>query len=359
MMSENLAEPTTEEASPPGQSQRPTPKHKLEGHKNHIWSFVFLHDNVHIVSGSWDGTICKWNCDTGLLVGKPWEGNGGRIRALALSPNGETIACGRDDGSVQRWNTDGIMIEGAWTGEHSNLVLSLSWSPSGGYIASGFGDGIILIRNTESGEIDSEAGRIETKLGGVYTLAYSPSGDKIASGGDNEMISIWDSKTGASLIEIREMGDVTSLVWSSDSSKLYSTFNKKFIRVFNSTTGAILHDFEHKNYLFSVALSPKHNALVCVGSGIAQLWDPESYQPLGQPFDEEDHAILLYVSFSRDGKYLAYSGDDKKITLWMVEDIAPQLKVRAPATQPPISSHLVSTSLFLHLRTITGRCHGA
>ena len=36
-------------------------------------------------------------CETGLLVGEPWEGEGGRIWALALSLNGHIIACGRDD----------------------------------------------------------------------------------------------------------------------------------------------------------------------------------------------------------------------------------------------------------------------
>jgi len=54
----------------------------------------------------------KWDCEMGLLVGEPWEGEGGPIWALALSPDGKTIACGRNNGSVQRWNTDGEMSKG-------------------------------------------------------------------------------------------------------------------------------------------------------------------------------------------------------------------------------------------------------
>src|SRR5882757_2024411 len=109
---------------------RPTPKHKFKGHKNNIWSFVFLHDNIHIVSGSLDGTMRKWNYDTGLLVGQPWERKEGRIYALALSPDGKTISCGKDNGSVEMWNTDGEMSEDIWT-SHSSWVFALSWSPSG------------------------------------------------------------------------------------------------------------------------------------------------------------------------------------------------------------------------------------
>ena len=72
----------------------------------------------------------KWDCETGLLVGgpwegKPWEGKGGEIWALALSPNGNIIACGRKDGTVQQWNTDGKMTKSVWMG-HSKSVRSVS-----------------------------------------------------------------------------------------------------------------------------------------------------------------------------------------------------------------------------------------
>ena len=40
------------------------------------------YDNVHIVSGSDDGTMRKWDCETGLLVGESWKGEGGGISAL-------------------------------------------------------------------------------------------------------------------------------------------------------------------------------------------------------------------------------------------------------------------------------------
>jgi WD40 repeat protein len=97
------------------QSRIPTAMHKFEGHEKEFYSFVFLHDNVHVVSGSLDGTMRKWNRETGRLIGEPWKGEGGEILTLAISPDGKTIACGRRYGSVQRWDTDGMMIESTWT----------------------------------------------------------------------------------------------------------------------------------------------------------------------------------------------------------------------------------------------------
>jgi len=358
MSSESLTKPGLDEASAPAQPEKPPPKHIFEGHEDRIWSFVFLHDNVHIVSGSDDGTMRKWDCETGLLVGEPWEGGVGGILALALSPDGETIACGREYGIVQRWNTDGEMSEDVWMG-HRDDVRSVSWSPSGGHIASGSDDGRILIRKVGSGEI--EVGPIETWQGSVRSLAYSPSGDRVASGGKDHTICIWDSNTGELLVgPIKDLGiAVESVVWSSDSSKLYSA-SDKFARVFDSVSGTQLHHFEHDHWLNSVALSPKHNVLACVDvGGIAQLWDTESYQPLGKPFTSEGSLFCNCVSFSRDGRYLAYGGEDEKITLWMVKDVAPELPVcasiyhpsRQQLTQQEIQPQ--SSSSFLEVSALT------
>ncbi|KAG2074469.1 WD40 repeat-like protein [Suillus decipiens] len=245
-------------------------KYKLEGHQEKIWGFVFLHDNVHIVSSSEDGTMRKWNCDTGRVVGKPWKDEGGKIYALALSPDGKIVACGRENSSVQWWTIDGKMIEGVWA-DNRRAVWSLSWSPSGSQIASGFYDGTILIRNAQSGEV--EVGPIETKQIGVWSLSYSPSGERIASG-RYKAICIWDTQTDELAVSpIKNLGNaVTSLVWSSNGTKLYSASD-----VF------------------------------------ARLWDTESYRPLEQL--HEDQQTVLCVSFSQDAKYVAYGGHNKKLAL--------------------------------------------
>jgi WD40 repeat protein len=205
----------------------------------------------------------------------------------------------------------------------------------------------------------------------MMSLAYSPSGDRIASGGNNKTICIWDSNTGKLLVgPIKGLEDmVTSVVWSSD--KLYSA-SDKFARVFDSLSGTLLHRFKQNNYLYSVALSPKHNVLACVGRGVAQLWDAGSYEPLGHPIHQDADTWHYSVSFSPDERYLACGGNDNKITLWMVQDIVapqliPTLTTQHPVsnaqeeTESPSSSCLdVSTLTFTHRpahRTFIGRCY--
>jgi WD40 repeat protein len=368
MASGSHAQSTLPNVPLPEISTRPTPKHRFEGHWGNIYSFVFL-DNVHIVSGSLDCTMRKWDCNTGLLVGEAWKGVGGSIRTLALSPDGRKIACGREGGSVQQWNTDRKTIKRTWMG-HGKAVRSLSWSPGGSHLASGCEDGTILIRKAKSGEV--VVGPIETDQSWVRSLAYSPSGDRIASGGDKN-ICIWDSNTGKLLIRpIEDLGNiVTSVVWSSDSSKLYSA-SDEFARVFDSVSGTLLHRFKHDSLLYSVALSPKHkhDVLACVGEGVAQLWDTESYEPLGRPFCQGGDTWHYFVSFSPNGRYLA-CGNNNNITLWIVDDIVPKLVLTSMTkqrsanaqdeTESPSLSYLdVSTLTFTHRpvhRTIIGRCY--
>jgi len=195
----------------------------------------------------------------------------------------------------------------------------------------------------------------------VCSVAYSPSGDRIASGGCNN-ISIWDSHTGGLLVgPIQDQGYVTSVVWSLDGSKVYCT--SKVARVLDSVSGTELHRFQLDNFPISFALSPKHNLLAgACPNGIVQLWDAESYQSLGQPFHQEDRENLNWVSFSPNGRYLAYGGDNKKITLRVVNDSAPELPVLATnpldATQQEVmpNSHNVSILAYNSLLSSQNYC---
>ncbi|KAG2365430.1 WD40-repeat-containing domain protein [Suillus spraguei] len=173
------------------------------------------------------------------------------------------------------------MNESVWT-SYGNAIWSLSWSPSGSRLASGFHDGTILIQNGKSGKV--EVGPIQAEEGSVWSLAYSSSGKKIASGGDST-ISIWNTKTGE-----RVIGPIKGLGHDSCCSFLGVVVRTQLFPV-------VRRPFTHKQ---------------CIG-----VCGPRNVN-------------LRYVSFSRDGRHLAYGGSDNKLTLWMVKDIFPRPQVRAP-----------------------------
>src|SRR4030042_4649661 len=67
-------------------------------HSSIISSIAVDAQNQFIVTGSWDKTVRLWELSTGRLVKifRPPIGEGpiGMIFAVAISPNGKTIACG-------------------------------------------------------------------------------------------------------------------------------------------------------------------------------------------------------------------------------------------------------------------------
>ena len=98
------------------------------------------HEPVEIASGSVDGTVRRWNPDTGQQIGPTIE-TGSWVNAIKYSPQSDKIATGGDDSMIRVCSKDGkllIEIKG-----HNNSVHSLCWSKDGAHIFSGSEDGTI------------------------------------------------------------------------------------------------------------------------------------------------------------------------------------------------------------------------
>ncbi|KAG1818697.1 uncharacterized protein BJ212DRAFT_104216 [Suillus subaureus] len=190
----------------------------------------------------------------------------------------------------------------------------------------------------------------------VTSLVWSSDSTKLYSASD-EFPRVFNSETG----ELLHRFEHDHIDASDEFARVFSSNNASDVRAFNSRctsdehrTPRLGHSFDrfrtarfgdpppsghsfaiysydrpkvyHHNILNSVALSPTHDILACVGAnGVAQFWDTVSHQQLGQPLHKNHKFTLRCVSFSRDGRYVAYGGYDKKLTLRMLKDIAPQL----------------------------------
>ncbi|KAJ8591137.1 hypothetical protein M405DRAFT_932338 [Rhizopogon salebrosus TDB-379] len=63
-----------------------TPLCVIEAHSNFIWNLACVGTSHDVMSASEDGSIRQWRRD-GEPVGEPWEGNGGAIATMAMSPD--------------------------------------------------------------------------------------------------------------------------------------------------------------------------------------------------------------------------------------------------------------------------------
>jgi len=104
----------------------------LEGHKDAVLCLDWSPNGLEIASGSKDGTVRRWNPDTGQQIGPTIATSHEWVYAIKYSPQSDKIASGGDDGIIRVWSKDRklpIEIKG-----HDNWVNSLCWSNDGAHI---------------------------------------------------------------------------------------------------------------------------------------------------------------------------------------------------------------------------------
>ena len=124
--------------------------HRITGHKDKIWAFVYSPDWKTLASGSEDMTIRLWDVITGeeLLVLPTYTNT---VFAVAFSPDGKILAGGNVyDGRLGRsdlirlWELPSGQILTTLAG-HTSTIRVLRFSPDGKTLASSGDDGMILL----------------------------------------------------------------------------------------------------------------------------------------------------------------------------------------------------------------------
>jgi WD40 repeat protein len=77
----------------------------LTGHKSSVFGVAFSPDGHHIVSGSWDRTLRRWDADSGQPIGAPMAGHSKPVSSVAFSPNGRRIVSDSCDRTLRLWPT--------------------------------------------------------------------------------------------------------------------------------------------------------------------------------------------------------------------------------------------------------------
>ncbi|WP_157248304.1 WD40 repeat domain-containing protein [Nonomuraea typhae] len=118
------------------------------------------------------------------------------VSAVALSPDGTTVATGDMDGTVRLWDRAGRPKGAPLTGHHSG-VYPIVFSPDGTLIASGDGgenqDGIVLIRDAATGR--PRAAPLTGHKGSLSAIVFSSDGTKLTTADDHQIVQRWSTRT--------------------------------------------------------------------------------------------------------------------------------------------------------------------
>lgn len=301
-------------------------KRTLAGHSGPVRAVAFSPDGQTLVSVDWDGTLILWDALTGE-VKRSIKNDRERFRDVAFSPDGRTVISGSliREGHDRLSKTGTVTLWDAQTGEirrkfnvgpslgafpRSGGVFSVAYSPDGKVLAAGTVSGTIKIWDAQTAkELRVLGGRDEP----VESMAFSPDGLTLASGSDDGTLILWDTKSWKAKHKIRLNGArVRSVAFSPDGKTIAGSIIPLARRA--SPTLVTTNDLPtNGDNVIDVAGYYLQSA-----GGAAKLWDVETGKESLQLATSEKQ--IAVVAFSPDGRTVANAVADNTVRLITVKN---------------------------------------
>ena len=258
------------------------------------------------------------------------------INSLAFEPRSRLLAVARPD-AVELFNIDSRKIERTLTGLRG-VANAVGFSEDGQFVFAGGGD-------ATGGEVRQwkvADGSLVRTLGGhkdaVYALAITADGQTLATGGYDYAIKLWTLTDGTERTTIAaNQGAIMGLGFRPDGRILASVGYDRTAKVYDSLTGTRLETFgQALKELNAIAFSPDGRMLLTGGNDnrirAYRLGPKEGSNELIATVFAHEGAILR-IAFSRDGKTVASSADDRTVKLFDAE-LKPRLTLEPQPDWP-------------------------
>jgi WD40 repeat protein len=260
----------------------------------------------------------------------------GSSAPAAYSPDSKTLAVRSEGSRMHLWDiATGAEIRSITEHDHRSINAA-AFSPDGKTLALGESDNTVRLWDVATGK---ELQTLKGHTSDVTAVTYSPDGKTLASASKDRTVRLWSAATGAPLRTIAAHRDaISSLVYSPDGKTLASASHDKTACLWDVATGAERQAFAgHAGEVYSVVYSPDNKTLASGSNdGTARLWDIatgkaqktlDGYQ--GKIGSEHPCILASSVTYSLDGKTLAFLGSDDSIRLFRPESGAQLSTLRA------------------------------
>jgi WD40 repeat protein len=282
----------------------------FEAHDNRVMDLAWSPDGKILASASWDKTVHLRRFD-GKFIKKLEHRD--KVNGVSFSPDNKFIATADSSGNIYLWQGDGTPYK-SFEG-HNDYIRAVAWSPDSQTLATVAGkkDPTVKLWSRDGSLLKTLKGHKD----GIYGVSFSPNSKMIATSSKDNTVKLWSQD--GSLLKTLEghTGWIWNVTWSPDSQLIASASEDSTVKLWKRD-GTLQKTLSgHTARVSDVAFSPD-GTFIATGSVDAtiKLWTKDG-RLLTTLEGHKDR--VMSVNFHRDGKILASSSIDGAVKLWKLE----------------------------------------
>lgn len=283
-------------------------------HTDVMTSLVFHPNGYRLLTSSYDRTVILWDYEAGQTL-STLSRHADWIQDMAITPDGSrlvTVTGGPTD--VQElivWDLRNGAVQQVFPQGAATSALAIS--PDGGTLAVGHTDGMIMLIDRTSGETRQV---IDAHFDAIWSLAFSAEGGRLLAASLDTFASVWDGATGEELLWLEgHESAVNDAIFTPDGNGIVTSSDDGSLIWWDAESGEQQGRLETDNPLYGIQFSPD-GATVYAGSanGAILVADVANREILHELTGHTDFVISL--ALSADGTRLVSGSWDNTLILW-------------------------------------------